>query len=1338
MATINISGIAIPRLCFGVGTLMKWAPGHTHPLPTDSSVEIQQAIDAGFRHFNTGDIYTNNDSFAKVLRHSNLKRSEIFLSLKINTYALLGCRGRDHMIQAVKREVERFGILEVYVDILQLHFPPRGYAGNMTNREAWRVLEDLKDQGIARIVGVSNWTLPDYHDIFNAIDLKHPPQLNEYEFNPFLLSDPQFRQLREFEVKHNVVAMNYGILTAINGRLASQDNTALSKKLEEQSKQTNLSTADLLLSWAYYRLGGILVTSTSKADRARKTFELLSAKDAPVNDQIYEEIEKAAALDGPEGKVFYGHPHMEKARQEHGKYEAYDIEAHRNGSRKIVRIGPGMYSIDDPAMARVIYGISSPLPKSKWYDAWGDPRIPNHNLFSARDRAVHGLMRRKVASMYSMSTIKSYEPYVDSCVALLLKRFDEFAESGETFDLQQWMQCYAFDVIGEITFGRRVGFLESGGQDVDGIMRGLENANAFSTLSGVNAVLLPILLLLYGNPVRGIASFARKLQSESDEIDMKEKHGGETFLAKVQRLRKEDPEEYEKFRIRTITLTGNVAAGSDTTSISLTSALYHLLTTNGVAERMYEELDSQGFCSSLDEHITFDQAQQLPYLQMVIKEALRLHPAVGLPMWREVVGSGLDVDGTHFPPGAIIGVNPWVAHRNTDVFGTNAADFVPERWDPKHTSSGTLAAMEQYYLPFGAGARTCIGKHISHLEMVKLIPELVRRYEFKCIKTAQPFSVPVLFTELDHEPKNAWVAYGPSERRLIAKGWAKEEGRKSFAVDTVWEKDVRIPLRDGVELLADVFRPLTSDDEPVPAIMPWSPYGKTGTGMQQLDMFPWRVGVPRSATSGLEKWEAPDPAEWVARGYAVVNIDARGSFKSGGNLHVYGTQEGRDGYDCIEWIAQQTWCNKRVAMAGNSWLATTQWFIAAEQPPHLTCMAPWEGLGDYYRESICRGGIPDHAFWDVLMGWACGPGLREDVGAMVEKYGIWNDYWEDKKPKLRNITVPMYATASFSTGLHTEGSVRGFQLSRSSEKWLRWTTTQEWHDIYKQENLDDLQRFFDKYMLNKDNGWETTPRIRYSLLGYNRPSIVNEPASQFPPAKFMYETLFLDATNGALGHRRPSTEGVVEYQADSPSDDGCSFLHTFEEYTELCGVSKAKVFMSTVDHNDVDVYVVLRKLDKNGKALWHQNIPMEDLPKGTTVDDIPNENIWQIIYRRYIGPNGRLRASHRAIANESLEGLDQDAYMELMGPAYVHHPHTAPQALRRGEVVELEISLWSGGMIFDAGESMRLEVKGRLPIVPEFEGLDKRMVNYNVGRHRLHTGGKYESQFLVNLWRSGK
>lgn len=61
-------------------------------------------------------------------------------------------------------------------------------------------------------------------------------------------------------------------------------------------------------------------------------------------------------------------------------------------------------------------------------------------------------------------------------------------------------------------------------------------------------------------------------------------------------------------------------------------------------------------------------------------------------------------------------------------------------------------------------------------------------------------------------------------------------------------------------------------------------------GKQTLNMFPWRVGVPLVATSGLEKWEAPDPAEWCQRGYVIVNVDARGAFNSEGDQAVYGTQ----------------------------------------------------------------------------------------------------------------------------------------------------------------------------------------------------------------------------------------------------------------------------------------------------------------------------------------------------------------------------------------------------------------------------------------------------------------
>ena len=135
---------------------MKWAPDHSHPLPTDSTQEVEQAISAGFRHFNTGDLYTNNASAAEAIKSSGLERKDFFFSLKLNTYAILGCKGVEHMIKSVRREIERYG-LDGYVDLLQLHFPPRGYPGNLSNREAWRVLEDLKDQGAARLIGVSNW-----------------------------------------------------------------------------------------------------------------------------------------------------------------------------------------------------------------------------------------------------------------------------------------------------------------------------------------------------------------------------------------------------------------------------------------------------------------------------------------------------------------------------------------------------------------------------------------------------------------------------------------------------------------------------------------------------------------------------------------------------------------------------------------------------------------------------------------------------------------------------------------------------------------------------------------------------------------------------------------------------------------------------------------------------------------------------------------------------------------------------------------------------------------------------------------------------------------------------
>ena len=179
--------------------------------------------------------------------------------------------------------------------------------------------------------------------------------------------------------------------------------------------------------------------------------------------------------------------------------------------------------------------------------------------------------------------------------------------------------------------------------------------------------------------------------------------------------------------------------------------------------------------------------------------------------------------------------------------------------------------------------------------------------------------------------------------------------------------------------------------------------------------MPWRAGVPRDATSDLEKFEALDPAEWCPRGYAIVNVDSRGVFDSGGNMFMLGTQVSQvEGQALFFEVCADHMTRIRmdgmVTMLSNSLLprsgATALWhllaiptlqllsgmhtpkrqalplcsanplplgrFIAAERPPHLKAIAPWEGFADSYRELLGRGGIPNPSFVDYRGSGYCG------------------------------------------------------------------------------------------------------------------------------------------------------------------------------------------------------------------------------------------------------------------------------------------------------------------------------------------------------------------------------
>jgi cytochrome P450 len=198
------------------------------------------------------------------------------------------------------------------------------------------------------------------------------------------------------------------------------------------------------------------------------------------------------------------------------------------------------------------------------------------------------------------------------------------------------------------------------------------------------------------------------------------------FLGTILRMHGQNPDKIKIGDVYGFPLT-NIGAGSDTTSVSLAGIMYNLIICPQKLQRLQGEIDQADKNGQLSELVTFQEAQRLPYLQACIKEGLRMHPATGLPLARVVPKEGANITGTFFPGGTVVGVNSWVAHANTEVFGPDAESFRPERW---LESTEKASTMERSFLAFGAGSRTCIGKNISLMEISKIVPELIRRFNF--------------------------------------------------------------------------------------------------------------------------------------------------------------------------------------------------------------------------------------------------------------------------------------------------------------------------------------------------------------------------------------------------------------------------------------------------------------------------------------------------------------------------------------------------------------------------------------------------------------------------------
>ena len=569
-------------------------------------------------------------------------------------------------------------------------------------------------------------------------------------------------------------------------------------------------------------------------------------------------------------------------------------------------------------------------------------------------------------------------------------------------------------------------------------------------------------------------------------------------------------------------------------------------------------------------------------------------------------------------------------------------------------------------------------------------------------------------------PRARYPGFRPGRWTLKA-GTVRRRGALPLPVDIVFERDVAMKLRDGTTIYTDVFRPV--GETPVPAIFGWSPYGKA-VGGQWLDDLPGRSGVPLARVSELQRFEGADPAYWCAHGYAVVNPDPRGALMSEGNVNYWGRQLAEDGHDFIEWVAAQPWCSGKVVMSGNSWLAVSQWFIAAERPPHLVAIAPWEGLMDQGPASVPAAVV----FGETIIQSLAGNGYVEDQPRMLLENPVMNAFWQDRRARVERIDVPAYVVASYTNMAHTVGTFDAWRHLGSRQKWLRIHNTQEWTDYYTPAHVEDLRRFFDHYAKGSDNGWPETPVVRMAILDPGGSDIVNRAETAFPPARAVTKQWFL--RSDGLSPVAAPDEQTLEHSADGGAT---RLLHTFTQDTEISGYMALRLWVEADGSDDMDIAVSVRK--RPGLFGRLRGV-LPGPPDGNASSGLLRVSFRELDAQRST-PLIPVLAMRRESRLKAGDVVPVDIALSPMAMLY-----------RRGETLELTVSAFRfpGSIPFDFGKAeVPYPVDGltfapgstsemRVLAGPK-EASATRLATTppptrNKGRHIIHCGGKHDSRLL--------
>ncbi|CEI63369.1 hypothetical protein FVEN_g102 [Fusarium venenatum] len=409
-----------------------------------------------------------------------------------------------------------------------------------------------------------------------------------------------------------------------------------------------------------------------------------------------------------------------------------------------VRVSYDEISVSHPDAIRKI--LLSPLHKGNWYKIHALPDYRFQSPMSTTDPKKKVEKSKYIAGAYTVSNVVRSEEHIDRTFEQFLEWMNQYANDKKPMHLDRFISYATFDVIGEIVFSKQFGFLEQG-VDIGDALRNSLALNAYVAVAGyfrwINIALLANPLVTW----MAIMPMGHLFNTTASVLANREKNHDVRYDA-VSYWFNQHSQHPNKLTVREINTQAlaAVGAGSDTVAAGIQSFIYHMIrhpTAWARAQAEVQDAVKKGLCK--DNIVSYADAQELPYVQACVKEALRMFGPVPMGLPRIAPKGGLTFGDRTIPGGTIVSVSPWVIHHSKEFWGEDAHEFNPDRW-----LKGDVATKEKFWIPFGAGYGSCPGQNVAKVELAKITATLVRDYNIQQVDPKQEWSWKAYFTVVPH------------------------------------------------------------------------------------------------------------------------------------------------------------------------------------------------------------------------------------------------------------------------------------------------------------------------------------------------------------------------------------------------------------------------------------------------------------------------------------------------------------------------------------------------------------------------------------------------------------